>query len=220
MQGGVRIELRIDSPEACSVAAVSAATGATARSISWSVGPDADHVVEEFALEADGDSDADPHDHVQSLERVLADGSQEIYRFDRSRDDECPCGSIERLGHPVSTVEAQDGALFVTFYVSEIEQVRSVLRELRARYSGLSVERIIWSETEHDDTSLVHVDRDVLTERQKEVLEQAIEMGYFEHPKQANAGEVAEALDVNRATFAEHLAAAQRKVLPTIVGSW
>jgi len=38
-------------------------------------------------------------------------------------------------------------------------------------------------------------------------------MGYFERPRDANAGAVAEALDIAPSTFAEHLAAAQRKLL-------
>ncbi|WP_455429089.1 helix-turn-helix domain-containing protein [Haloarcula regularis] len=61
------------------------------------------------------------------------------------------------------------------------------------------------------------VDRGQLTDRQREVLETAVEMGYFEYPKGANAGEVAEALDITVSTFAEHLAAAETKLLGSIV---
>lgn len=42
-------------------------------------------------------------------------------------------------------------------------------------------------------------------------------MGYFDHPKGANATEVADVLDITQATFAEHLSAAQRKLLSTIL---
>jgi predicted DNA binding protein len=41
-------------------------------------------------------------------------------------------------------------------------------------------------------------------------------MGYFERPECANATEVAAELDINRATFAEHLSAAHRKLLKDV----
>ena len=42
-------------------------------------------------------------------------------------------------------------------------------------------------------------------------------MGYFDHPKGANAGDVADALDISRSTFTEHLAAAQTKLLEAVL---
>jgi len=70
---------------------------------------------------------------------------------------------------------------------------------------------------ETDDGDVVFVDRSRLTDRQREVLETAYEMGYFEHPRATNATEVADALDVSLSTFTEHLATAQSKVLAAIV---
>ncbi|MEA1931530.1 MAG: helix-turn-helix domain-containing protein [Euryarchaeota archaeon] len=53
---------------------------------------------------------------------------------------------------------------------------------------------------------------DDLTDRQRQVLELAIEAGYFERPRHNNTGELADTLDISRATFTQHLRAAQRKV--------
>jgi predicted DNA binding protein len=57
-----------------------------------------------------------------------------------------------------------------------------------------------------------------LTDRQREVLTVAYGMGSFEHPHEANAEAVAAALDVTPSTFAEHLAAAQSKLVDSILG--
>ena len=54
---------------------------------------------------------------------------------------------------------------------------------------------------------------DGLTDPQREALRTAYEMGYFEYPRDANASEVAAALDIQRSTFTEHLNAAQSKLL-------
>ncbi len=52
-----------------------------------------------------------------------------------------------------------------------------------------------------------------LTDRQREVVELAVEAGYFERPRRNNTGELASVLDISRATFTQHLRAAQRKLL-------
>lgn len=52
-----------------------------------------------------------------------------------------------------------------------------------------------------------------LTDRQQQALELAIEGGYFRRPRLNNTGELAAALGVSRATYTQHLRAAQRKVL-------
>jgi predicted DNA binding protein len=70
--------------------------------------------------------------------------------------------------------------------------------------------------TESADAS-VSVDRGKLTDRQLEVLETAHGMGYYQYPRGANASEVAEALDICPSTLAEHLAAAQTKLLDDVL---
>ena len=59
--------------------------------------------------------------------------------------------------------------------------------------------------------------KDEAREAVREVLETAHEMGYFEYPKRANAGDVAEAVGISRSTFSEHLGAAQTKLLDAIL---
>lgn len=71
--------------------------------------------------------------------------------------------------------------------------------------------------TTESSNSTVNVDRGKLTDRQLEVLETAHEMGYYQYPRGANASEVAEALDICPSTLAEHLAAAQTKLLEDVL---
>jgi len=95
--------------------------------------------------------------------------------------------------------------------------LQAVIGELRERYATLDVQRLLQSQQDHDERNLVFVDRSMLTDRQTEVLETAHRMGYFEHPKRANAGEVAAELEITGTTFTEHLAAAQTKLLDAIL---
>jgi predicted DNA binding protein len=56
-----------------------------------------------------------------------------------------------------------------------------------------------------------------LTDRQPEVLETAYGTGYFEYPRGANASEVAGEPGIETSTLAEHLAAAQSKLLAELL---
>jgi len=54
---------------------------------------------------------------------------------------------------------------------------------------------------------------DDLTDRQREVIERAWEMGYYEVPKEVSADEIAVDLEVDSSTVNEHLQRAERNLL-------
>jgi predicted DNA binding protein len=59
---------------------------------------------------------------------------------------------------------------------------------------------------------------DALTSRQREVLEAAVEAGYYETPRNATHGDVAQRLDCSPATVSEHLQKVERAVFGALVG--
>lgn len=58
---------------------------------------------------------------------------------------------------------------------------------------------------------------DALTERQREVLRAAYDLGYYEVPRDASTDEVAAELDVDASTVTEHLQRAERNLLREIL---
>jgi len=52
-----------------------------------------------------------------------------------------------------------------------------------------------------------------LTTRQHEVIQHALDAGYFEWPRRTKSEELAEQLGISRATFLEHLRKAESKLL-------
>jgi len=215
MGSGIRAELRVDADGTCPVATAASDAGASTLSISRGIGPEGSGTVtEEFML--DGAATDEPSID-EDLTSVFTYGSKAVYRLSRPRGQGCPCESVEEFGCPVVDVHTHDGLLYLVFHAADIEELRGIITTLRERYSGVDIRRLLRSEGEHADHDLVFVDRGRLTERQREVLEAAHRMGYFERPKGANAGEVAGALDISRSTFSEHLAAAQTKLLDAIL---
>lgn len=204
---GLEAAVSIDDPDGCPVADAAAETGEQIDSVRWT---DAgDRTVEEFELDADTS-------RPDGTKEVFGDDRYSVYRFERDRSDTCFCRQIETFGCPVVDVQSNGGDLRVVFRPEDVETLRGVVTTLRETFGDVSLDHLVQSgDPEQSDT--VVVDRGRLTDRQREVLETAYEMGYFEHPKGANAGEVADALDINSATFRGHLSAAQSKLLESVV---
>ncbi|MFB6134982.1 MAG: helix-turn-helix domain-containing protein [Halanaeroarchaeum sp.] len=213
MSAGIRAELSLDAEATCPVARVSADADASTQSISKGTAPDSDTVTEEFVLGGDANVEDD------EVEEVFSYGDQRAYRFQRPVEHDCPCESVEAYGSPVLDVSATDGRLEVAFHADDMDHLQTVLGELKRDYGDVSVDRLVESRQDESGTDLVLVDRSDLTARQREVLQTAHAMGYFDHPKGANAGEVADALGITTSTFTEHLAAAQSKLLETILAA-
>lgn len=207
---GLRVELEIGSPASCPVAETTAMTHTPAKQVTWS--ENGGGSTEQFSLEGSVDSVPD------SVSSVFEYGNEGIYQFKRS-DEDCPCEQIESSGHPVADVRSTDGSLFVTLHLDEGTELSDMLAELQQEFEDVSIRTISRDDSsESQDIELVPVNRSELTDRQRQVLEEAYAMGYFDYPRQANATEVAEALDICPSTLAEHLAAAQSKVFEDLIG--
>ena len=214
MGQGIRAELRVDAAGSCPVARAADEADASTFSISRSVSPNSpDRMTEEFMLDVDeGEPETD-----DELQEVFDYGSKKVYRFDRPLGTGCPCELVEGFDCPVVDVHTREGALYLVFHAADMEQLRNVITTLKEQYPTVDVQRLLRSHDDQPEHSLVFVDRGELTDRQREVLETAHRMGYFDHPKGANAGEVADELEIGTSTFVEHLAAAQTKLLDSIL---
>lgn len=208
------VEFAVGSPGSCPVAKSSEDSGEPISGVSRaSIGGEGP-ITEEFQLPADavvkpsGDSAEEPTS-------VASTGSETIYRFERDQDEPCVCEMIERIAGPASEVRAADGTLVVTVHVETLDSVRTVVERLRGTFDDVSVRRLTNLEECEDERSCLPAGD--LTDRQREVVSTAYEMGYFEYPKGANAGDVSAALDISRSTFAEHLAAATGKLFESVL---
>lgn len=217
MAQGIRAEVKLDADGRCPITQASRQAKTSSFSISRSVSTNSpNRMTEEFMLESGGEP---PEPDNAELQNVFDYGDQTVYRFDRERGTGCPCEIIEQFDCPVVDVHTRQGELFVVFHAADMEELRDVITTLQQEFSSVDVQRLLRSSDDRPDQSLVFVDRGALTDRQREVLETAHNMGYFQHPKGANAGEVANTLDITTSTFVEHLAAAQTKLLNSIVDS-
>lgn len=219
MGSGIRVELKVDADGTCPVTRAAASTDSAAVSVSRSIDPSrTGSVTEEFMLEDSADGSAPTFDDVdEEVESVFTYGSKAVHRFSRDVGRGCPCECVEAFDCPVVDVHTRDGVLYLVFHAADMDELQDIISTLRTEYPTVDIRRLLRSTGDREDHDLVFVDRGALTERQREVLERAHEMGYFDHPKGANAGDVADDLDISRSTFTEHVAAAQTKLLDAVL---
>jgi len=58
---------------------------------------------------------------------------------------------------------------------------------------------------------------DILTPRQKTILLESYRMGYFDHPRRINAGELAEKMGMHKTTLLEHIHKAEKRLIGHIL---
>ncbi|MBP2251025.1 putative DNA binding protein [Halarchaeum solikamskense] len=209
MSAELWVELDVADPGACPVADASTDATAISSVTRASVTDDEGRIAEEFTAEH---ALPEPGDATEVAEHDTG----HVYRIRRARDRGCVCDRVESFGTPVVDVRAAAGTLSLSFHTASLDTVQNVVAELRDEFGGVRLRKLVRSEG-GESSDPVFVDRSRLTERQREVLRTAHELGYFEHPKGANANDVADALDISPSTFTEHLAAAQRKVLDAVL---
>ncbi|RXK51389.1 helix-turn-helix domain-containing protein [Halorientalis pallida] len=205
IQAGVSVTLAITRPRECPLADASSRSGARVDSVARTSCGSQNSTSTEFTVQTDSTTDGVDGDPVFRTDEGV--------RYRRQCEAEtCPADLVESFCCPVNDVHAVDGTLYVVFYAPDTDQVRDIVAAARERFDDVAVRNLSQS-GEVVGNGFVSVDTGRLTDRQREVLTTAYDMGYFEYPKGANAEEVAAELEISPSTLAEHLAAAQQKVL-------
>ncbi|AFZ71668.1 helix-turn-helix domain-containing protein [Natronobacterium gregoryi] len=216
MSDGIRVELEVEDGGTCPIVSASRETERPITTVSWSRPDKSAMATEEFTTE----SDVAPID-IEEINTVFETDSHARHRFIRP-EQECVCQVIEASGFPVETVHVDQNGLTLSFYTLDVTEITDVVAKLREQFQNVRIRRLHRAGIDRpggvEGGDLVWVDRDALTDRQREVLETAHELGYFEYPRGSNATEVADAIGIAPSTFTEHLTTAQSKIMDVLVG--
>lgn len=216
MPSHILAEVEVFDPHSCDIISHTG-DGWTLTDVSRSgLGGKEGEVVDEFTLRGDPNADL-PSTETDRIERVFSFENEHIFRISRPATQQCACQRIESEGCVVQTINGDEESLALSFLVEDTQTLRTVVEELEETAETVSLRRLVEGNNNLCENTPTVLDVDALTARQEETLEVAYEMGYFEKPRDATAGEVAEELDIATTTFTEHLAAAQRKLLKDLV---
>ena len=217
MADQVLTEVEVFRPATCQVASHADEERSVTEVARQRFGADDDRVVEEFTLVGEPGENELATDVDAAVEQAFEFEDRAIYRLERDPAQGCLCERIERTGSVVHEFHVEGERVRLTFLSPDIETLRGIIAGLRSTAECVRLRRLLEEGADADARRPVVLDRATLTDRQLTVLEVANEMGYFEHPRDATAGEVAAELDIATSTFTEHLAASQRKLLDALL---
>ncbi|MFB6140799.1 MAG: bacterio-opsin activator domain-containing protein [Halosimplex sp.] len=122
-------------------------------------------------------------------------------------------------GGRITAMSAAGGTGELTVEIPPEAQPRTVVEAVEERVPGADLTAYREHERPADTRQDVRARIDErLTDRQSTALQTAIVGGFFEWPRETNGEELAEAMDIGRSTFHQHLRAAQRKIFDELYG--
>lgn len=170
------------------------------------------YVVEVEGAAAEEVADAEAAAGVTSLD--VESGSTPV-RSVVEVDAATPEGLLAEHGARFERTVVDGGGATVSVSVPDDGTVATVRESLAAAYDDATVSTIWTGGNDHVDTAGDPLAD--LTERQREVLRHAFDVGYFERPRGASATDLAEHFGVARATVTQHLRTAERKLLDEVL---
>lgn len=124
--------------------------------------------------------------------------------------------SLAEVGAELISATASDAGLSVVVSVPRGEGVQSFIDQIRSRHPDVTLHSQEERTANRDEDGLDHdisSPFDVLTPRQREILDIAYYSGYFETPRDSTATEVADSLDITPAGFSKQRRAGIRRLL-------
>lgn len=122
--------------------------------------------------------------------------------------------TLAERGAKIRSMDAVDGTGHISVELPPEVDVRAIVAVLQERYSN--TELVAYRERERPpETKQEFIGKltDNLTERQLTALQTAYVSGFYEWKRPVSGDELAEAMDITRSTFHQHLRAAERKLV-------
>ncbi|MDF9744592.1 bacterio-opsin activator domain-containing protein [Natrinema salsiterrestre] len=153
-------------------------------------------------------------------EVTVLDESDDTVTFELKITSPPMFSAVADHGGYVEQAVLEDGDYTMTVHLPRRTDVRAVTAAIQQVYPGAEnvARRQITPATQSIDRIQDHLSQ-ALTDRQRTVLETAYYAGFFEWPRVSTGEEIADRLEISPATFHEHLRAAQRKLVVTVVDS-
>lgn len=142
------------------------------------------------------------------------DGQQHL--VEESVGDHCIC-PIFSQHDCIATIETVDSSgLVVSIAARDRDEFISIVADLRDADATPRLVQITHSNDPMEYQSL-EFDVECITDKQREAIRIAVENGYYETPRRATLGDLAEQLDISRSAVSQRLTAVESKMIYKLV---
>jgi predicted DNA binding protein len=157
----------------------------------------------------------------ECLTKLSCGGDTEsgVYVMKQETCSDCICHEFDKYDCPPEIERIEDQETIVSCYLSDREQLRSLITDLKDGSERVRLLKVVEIEKSDDgghDRSL-RFDLTQLTETQRETLEVAVTTGYYDDPKRISLEALAEKLDVTKSALSRRLKRAEANLVSQIV---
>lgn len=151
---------------------------------------------------------------------LAAEGAGGVRTFTTAIDESCVCPSLCRPGCVPKVLAVEAGSLTVGAYAADRDTLQAVVEAVRSRAAAVRLERLTTA-TGSDDRDggwrRAALDRVRLTDKQREAVTVAVEMGYYETPRTTTLGDMADRIGVSRSALSQRLNQVETKLVTALV---
>lgn len=166
--------------------------------------PDATDVTRTTSRAARGGS-------CQGAATVLEDGEPHAKYVSSEVTAACACETISGFQCVVDVESVRDGVLVLSVIVPDRETLGAIVEAVRETGGTVQLERI--SRHGAVDPGRVELDATAITEKQREAVELAVELGYYETPRKVGLDELADRLGVSKSAVSQRLNGVERTLV-------
>lgn len=130
--------------------------------------------------------------------------------------EHCVCPAFREVECAAEIEGFRDSALVVGVTVPRRGALRDLVAALRERDATVHLEQVLPLEV-GDGRRELRIGADAITEKQREAIATAVELGYYERPREADLHAIADALGVSRSAASQRLNAAETTLIHGLV---
>ena len=130
-------------------------------------------------------------------------------------DSSCVCATLSQFECVYDLEGVQDGSLRIAISVLDRTLLGEIVSALRETDANVDVRRI----SRMDESETMELDTTEITEKQREAVELAVELGYYDRPRDADLQELATRLGISKSAVSQRLNAVESTLVRSLVSS-
>lgn len=147
------------------------------------------------------------------------EGQEDVSVHTARMTDTCACSWACGTGVTPANLAVEGGSLVIGAYVSDRDRLRRIVDFLREHVQEWRLRRLTTPERNRalEGDAGQHVFPDVpVTDKQREAVEAAVEMGYYAEPREATLEDLANKLGVSTSALSQRLNAVESKLVESL----
>lgn len=146
---------------------------------------------------------------------VIEGGDWQRRYVSGSRSTNCICRTLGRFECVFDVDRVRDGSLVVELVVPDRSMLSRIVDALDETDATVRLCRLSHISEEAD--ARFEIDATEITEKQREAVELAVELGYYDRPRKASLSDLADELDISKSAVSQRLTAVELTLIHSLV---